>query len=70
MDRECRASISGDCLQVTHGFTLCREGECDEEVIAKAADAARGAAAPIRRATRKPTRGTPRTTANGTKRKD
>jgi hypothetical protein len=52
---ECRASISGNCLQVTHGFTLCREGECDEEVIDQIASAARASAAePPRRRVRRP----------------
>jgi hypothetical protein len=57
-ERECHASISGLCLQLTHGLTLCREGECDEEVMDRAAEAARAlATAPPRRARRKPRTG-------------
>lgn len=30
---ECPASISGACLQVSMGFALCRDGECDGAVM-------------------------------------
>ena len=29
----CPASISGACLQMSTGFALCRDGECDEAAI-------------------------------------
>jgi hypothetical protein len=57
---ECRASTTGDCLQVTHGFTLCPEGECIDGELDAMAAAARARAAgqpPLRRSTRQPVRG-------------
>jgi hypothetical protein len=29
MSDECRASVSGLCLQLLHGFPLCDESECE-----------------------------------------
>lgn len=55
----CRASESGYCLQVTHGYTLCRENECvdgDYDDMVRAALSGAGRRTP-KRAARLPKRG-------------
>ena len=58
---ECRASISGNCLQLTHGSGWCREGECIDGKLNDMARKARERAQELARApvrhTRKPVRG-------------
>ena len=60
---ECRASYTGNCLQLTRGSGWCREGECIDGELGDMAQTARERAqeigrAPVRR-TRKPARGKP-----------